>query len=138
MYQPDALNKSHPIYRSSPASEGENHQHHQRHADEPNEESDFSISNIQITPAAFMSMCPALLVQIEQGSCTEQYDMPAPKKDVKEITAFGKTRRSHHFELAQRCDAFFLNNFFSVDCGSCIDYYNFTVWIGRNCYGSTN
>lgn len=90
MYQPDTLNKSHPIYRSSPASEGENHQHNRRHADEPNEEPEFSISNIQITPAAFMNMCPALLVQIEQGSCADQYEATAPKKDVGEITTFGK------------------------------------------------
>lgn len=30
-----------------------------------------NLSKIQITPNVFMSMCPALLVQIEQGSCNE-------------------------------------------------------------------
>lgn len=33
---------------------------------------DSAVSNIQITPTTFMSMCPALLVQIEQRSCIDR------------------------------------------------------------------
>lgn len=85
MYVPDMLNnsKTHPIYRSS-AAESETHQH---------DDNEFSVSNIQISPSAFMSMCPALLVQIEQGSCGERQiplrqatDEPA----IEEITSYGK------------------------------------------------
>lgn len=36
-----------------------------------------TLANVQITPSIFMSMCPALLVQIEQGSCNEQSDVAA-------------------------------------------------------------
>lgn len=71
MYSPDALNstsKINPIYRSSAAHEqDESHDHHQHHHENAEDERDYSISNIQITPSVFMNMCPALLVQIEQG-----------------------------------------------------------------------
>ncbi|XP_031638568.1 zinc transporter ZIP10 isoform X2 [Contarinia nasturtii] len=93
MYSPDALNNTHknnPIYRSSSDSVAAEHQHqhhHQHHSDDKIEDADHSISNIQITPTAFMNMCPALLVQIEQGSCAEQFT-PAPRKEVKDITPF--------------------------------------------------
>lgn len=105
MYSPDTLNnthKSNPIYRSSPESVAtelhQQHQHHEKHqhrhdhSDEKNDDIDHNVSNIQITPAAFMNMCPALLVQIEQGSCAEQYTPPSidARKEVKDITPFGK------------------------------------------------
>lgn len=35
------------------------------------ENNDIIASNITITPAMFMDLCPALLVQIEQGACAE-------------------------------------------------------------------
>lgn len=122
MYSPDLMNgtiKNNPIYRSSPVLTDKNnedehqhqhqHQHHheQQHEHHSNEDEDYSISNIQITPAAFMNMCPALLVQIEQGSCAEQEqhydDIPQPSpssssslpsmqpKEGKEISSFGKS-----------------------------------------------
>lgn len=116
MYSPDLMNgtiKNNPIYRSSSVLTDNNnedehqHQHHheQQHEHHSNEDGDFSISNIQITPAAFMNMCPALLVQIEQGSCAEQQqhydDVPQPSpssslpsvqpKEAKEISSFGKS-----------------------------------------------
>lgn len=114
MYSPDALNitsKSNPIYRSSstPEHDDDEHQHghHHQHSDD---ETDYSISNIQITPSAFMNMCPALLVQIEQGSCSEHLDDPSPlpssssrtslpmssaptqRKEVKDISSFGEDK----------------------------------------------
>lgn len=103
MYSPDALNdtnKNNPIYRSSVAKENKEHQnhHHQQHSSDTNEDVDYSVSNIQITPSAFMNMCPALLVQIEQGSCSESYDVPTqaseslPRKKPNEITSFGKDK----------------------------------------------
>ncbi|XP_055311077.1 zinc transporter ZIP10 isoform X2 [Sitodiplosis mosellana] len=80
MYSPDAMNgtiKNNPVYRSSSvlADNNDEHQHQHQHEHQhqhSDEDGDYSISNIQITPAAFMNMCPALLVQIEQGSCAEQ------------------------------------------------------------------
>lgn len=106
MYSPDALNgtnKNNPIYRSSAVSENDEHQnHHHQHSGDKHEDVDYSISNIQITPTAFMNMCPALLVQIEQGSCSENYDTPTPisseqsvpRKSVKDITSFGKDKNT--------------------------------------------
>lgn len=125
MYMPDVLNstqKINPIYRSSSATENAEHEHqhqhqhdhahehehqheHQHHHHSEDKNDDFELSNIQITPDAFLSMCPALLVQIEQGSCSEQYDTPAPtptpafasapalptpRKQINEISGFCK------------------------------------------------
>lgn len=105
MYAPDQLNSGHktnPIYRSSVAPENDEHHqhkhHHQHENADYNDAVDLSISNIQITPSALMSMCPALLVQIEQGSCSDasaariqqQQQQPTPKKEIKEISSFGK------------------------------------------------
>lgn len=101
MYSPDQLNSGHktnPIYRSSVAPEnGEHHQQHKHHHQHENvdyNDGDFGISNIQITPSALMSMCPALLVQIEQGSCSDAtaapIQQPTPRKEIKEISSFGK------------------------------------------------
>lgn len=110
---PDVLNgtqKINPIYRSSSATENAEHEHqhqhdhahehehqheHQHHHHSGDKNDDFELSNIQITPNAFLSMCPALLVQIEQGSCSEQYDTPAPalptpRKQINEISGFCK------------------------------------------------
>lgn len=125
MYSPDAINgtiKNNPIYRSTSVlsdnkndnDHQHNHQHqhqhqHEQHQHHSDEDDEFSISNIQITPAAFMNMCPALLVQIEQGSCAEQQqqqqqqnfdDLPSSsasmpsvqQREGKEITSFGKSR----------------------------------------------
>lgn len=36
-----------------------------------------NLARVQITPNMFMSMCPALLVQIEQGSCNEHAQIEA-------------------------------------------------------------
>lgn len=52
------------------------HHHNRRSAgtDEDNHENeseDELITNIKITPNMFLNMCPALLVQIEQGACSE-------------------------------------------------------------------
>lgn len=110
MYAPDQLNSGHktnPIYRSSVAPENEpDHQHQHKHHQHQHEHADYndadlSVSNIQITPSALMSMCPALLVQIEQGSCSDAtaapiQQQPTPKKETKEISSFGKAYL-HHF-----------------------------------------
>lgn len=100
MYSPDQFNytqKSNPVYRSSVAPENDDHQHHHSDDDENDDDTEFSVSNIQITPSALMSMCPALLVQIEQGSCTEEptiapyEDTPEaePRKEAGEISSQG-------------------------------------------------
>lgn len=61
------------MYRSSLATEHDHH--HSGHGDE--DADDLSVSNIQITPSVFMHMCPALLLQIEQGSCAEPMEVRA-------------------------------------------------------------
>lgn len=101
MYAPDQLNsghKSNPIYRSSVAPQNDEHhqhKHHHQHENADYHDADLSISNIQITPSALMSMCPALLVQIEQGSCSDPtsapiQQRPTARKEIKEISSFGK------------------------------------------------
>lgn len=101
MYAPDQLNsgnKANPIYRSSVAPEKDEqhqHNHHHQHDNTDHNDVDFSISNIQITPSALMSMCPALLVQIEQGLCAidataAPIQQPTAKKDIKDISSFGE------------------------------------------------
>lgn len=53
------------------------HHQHRRSADSDDhhshesESNDELITNIKITPTMFLNMCPALLVQIEQGACSE-------------------------------------------------------------------
>ncbi len=62
--------------------------HHQRrrsadtdeHSHE-NESDDEFITNIKITPNMFLNMCPALLVQIEQGACSEVTKVELGKED---------------------------------------------------------
>lgn len=113
MYAPDQLNgehRSNPIYRSSVAPENDDHHqhkhHHHQHDSADYHDTDFGISNIQITPQNLLAMCPALLVQIEQGSCNdgiaasaaaavsasepEPFHHPTPRKEIKEITSTGK------------------------------------------------
>lgn len=91
----DVLNntsKINPIYRSSSVSKNDEHHNHHHH-EQLDEESNLSMSNIQITPAEFINMCPALLVQIEQGSCDEEYFEPLKiqaRKEIRDITSFGK------------------------------------------------
>lgn len=74
--------QSNPIYRSSASSGArrrraidDEHHDHQKDDDvdaaDGGQQNDFIASNVQITPNAFLSMCPALLVQIEQGACEE-------------------------------------------------------------------
>lgn len=87
LYVPEPVSKTqqNPIYRSSNAENKRdtrslddddriNHQHQHDHDDERLEDhqTDFNVANVQITPETFLSMCPALLVQIEQGSCIER------------------------------------------------------------------
>lgn len=71
IFNPEAFNgtvKQNPIYRSSLATEFESTPKQTENAENGDE---LTMSNIQITPAQFMHMCPALLLQIEQGSCTK-------------------------------------------------------------------
>lgn len=87
MYVPNwRTTQLNPIYRSSVSSNekrrraianNEHHDHkkdddvdHQNDGDE-RQPHEFIASSIQITPNAFLSMCPALLVQLEQGACNE-------------------------------------------------------------------
>lgn len=111
MYAPDQLNgehRSNPIYRSSVAPENDEHhqhKHHHHHDSADYHDTDFGISNIQITPQNLLAMCPALLVQIEQGTCndaiataaaaavsaseTEPLQQPTSRKEIKDISSFG-------------------------------------------------
>lgn len=62
------------------------HQHRRRSADvndhsDENESDDEFITNIKITPNMFLNMCPALLVQIEQGACSEVTKVELGKED---------------------------------------------------------
>lgn len=83
------VTQQNPIYRSISTAtkrdsrsivddDSNNHQQHEHDDDsEVNGEgdriaADFNVANVQITPDTFLSMCPALLVQIEQGSCIER------------------------------------------------------------------
>lgn len=45
------------------------------------ENDDEFITNIKITPTMFLNMCPALLVQIEQGACSEVTKVELGKED---------------------------------------------------------
>lgn len=135
MYAPDQLNgehRSNPIYRSSVAPENDDDDHHQhkhhhhQHENADYHDTDFGISNIQITPQNLLAMCPALLVQIEQGSCndaaiaaatataaaasaaasaaavtaSEPMQHPTPRKEIKEISSFGKVNLLYYFMIA--------------------------------------
>lgn len=55
-------NASHHHHRRSSDSDAHSHDH---------ESDDEFITNIKITPTMFLNMCPALLLQIEQGACSE-------------------------------------------------------------------
>lgn len=90
MYSPDQFNNTHknnPIYRSEVASEHDDHeQHHHQHVDH-DDHNEFTLSNIQISPSDLLNMCPALLVQIEQGSCADGATEPTMEtyKETPEI-----------------------------------------------------
>lgn len=63
-------------YRVHQDEDKEIHHNHRRSSDShehslENESDDEFITNIKITPTMFLNMCPALLVQIEQGACSE-------------------------------------------------------------------
>lgn len=62
------------------------HHQHRRSTDydensHENESDDEFITNIKITPTMFLNMCPALLVQIEQGACSEVTKVELGKED---------------------------------------------------------
>ncbi|XP_037031033.1 zinc transporter ZIP6 [Bradysia coprophila] len=62
------------------------HHQHRRSADidehsQENESYDEFVTNIKITPNMFLNMCPALLVQIEQGACSEVTKVELGKED---------------------------------------------------------
>lgn len=61
-------------YRVHQDDDKQIHHHHRRSSDSDeheHESDDEFITNIKITPTMFLNMCPALLVQIEQGACSE-------------------------------------------------------------------
>lgn len=92
LYVPEPVNETqrNPIYRStsavskrnsrSVADDDSNHGAQHEHEDEDESHNnegrqiatDFNVANVKITPDTFLSICPALLVQIEQGSCVER------------------------------------------------------------------
>lgn len=88
LYVPEPVNttQQNPIYKSSMATSKRgsrsvvDHDHDHDNDDEhPSDKdsqlaTDFNAANVQITPDTFLSMCPALLVQIEQGSCNERHN----------------------------------------------------------------
>lgn len=90
-----------PIYRStgatnkrearSVADDDSSHRHraeneHEHDHDDDDEHhnndgqtaNDLNVANVKITPDTFLSMCPALLVQIEQGSCIDRHSEADP------------------------------------------------------------
>lgn len=91
IYDPKAVNGSSinqsPIYHSSVDSDNigadQSQNDSTKRADfadaEPNLD---DLANIRITPATFMNMCPALLVQIEQRSCKEDQGKHADESIV--------------------------------------------------------
>lgn len=52
-----------------------------------------NLSKIQITPSVFMSMCPALLVQIEQGSCNENTKVEAKSPQQNGVGNYSNSER---------------------------------------------
>lgn len=89
LYMPGPANKTqqYPIYRSTreartvvDSDDDGKHQSHPVNDDEHfnsdigQKTTNFNVANVQITPDTFMNLCPALLVQIEQGSCSERYN----------------------------------------------------------------
>ncbi|KAJ6648085.1 Metal cation symporter ZIP14 [Pseudolycoriella hygida] len=72
-------------YRVDPDNKKVNHRHRRSsNSDEHSEEAeadDEFIANIKITPTMFLNMCPALLVQIEQGACSEVTKIELGKQD---------------------------------------------------------
>lgn len=51
-----------------------------------------TLTRVQITPSIFMSMCPALLVQIEQGACNEQAPVAADHSQRPGVGEFYRVR----------------------------------------------
>lgn len=100
---PEAQRQQHnSIYKSIQSSSDSNrrnlrstNENHEQH-DKPmkpseNDEQHLTASNIQITPNMFMNMCPALLVQIEQGACAETHLL-----DDTELTGEDDGDHDHH------------------------------------------
>lgn len=63
-------------HRRSPDDE-----HSHQDSEHSQENDDEFITNIKITPTMFLNMCPALLVQIEQGACSEVTKVELGKED---------------------------------------------------------
>lgn len=89
---PESLHE--PAYKSLPQQSQEDAAGHDHNDDDDDDEQSanddinyLSVSNVKITPNTFMSMCPALLAQIEQGSCTKHVEV---EKRHSEMNHFGK------------------------------------------------
>lgn len=104
LYVPEPVKKTqqNPIYRSRRATNERDsrsvaqHEHDDVHHNDESSQTatEFNPANVQITPDTFLSLCPALLVQIEQGSCNERYNersdadpivQPREEKDTQHI-----------------------------------------------------
>lgn len=104
MPEPVNTSRQNPIYESSGAISKRNsrsvaddnhqHQHAEMHPSDKGSQlvTDFNAANIRITPDTFLSMCPALLVQIEQGSCNEQHNDAAEKDPIIQPRTDNETR----------------------------------------------
>lgn len=112
------------------------HHHHRRSSDSdehsPEHESDDEfITNIKITPTMFLNMCPALLVQIEQGACSEVTKMELGKEDkaftMGIVVCTPKGVKVHLQKFKS------IKIYFSLDIRDCFDCYNISVWLGWNC-----
>lgn len=113
LYAPEPVNRSqqYPIYRSTKVSNrrssrslGDDSDRHHGENDSNlkiDSTTEFDVAKVQITPDTFLSMCPALLVQIEQGSCIERQYKSIPvendpifqsKNQTNETRNIGKLR----------------------------------------------
>lgn len=86
-------------YRVHEEDKETHHHHHRRSSDsdehsKEHESDDEFVTNIKITPTMFLNMCPALLVQIEQGACSEVTKMELGKEDKAFTMGICKARGS--------------------------------------------
>lgn len=100
---------------------------HESHETMSNE----NLARVKITPNIFMSMCPALLVQIEQGSCNEQTKTEA---DDPQKSTIGMQMIRLYDNFGVYVTGIFLM-IFSLGIGNCISIFNINMWSSgnRNC-----
>lgn len=91
-------------------------------------------SHLEITPINFMKLCPALIAQIEEGSCSER---PAPESSHHEVTSFGKIA-SIYLTWISAINNSFCSIPISLDSSNHSDNDYIVVWTGGNSDGAIN